>query len=61
MTAHWGVPDPAAFQGAEDEQRKPFYQVALMLRRRIELFLDLPLATLDPMTLQATLKEIGQR
>ena len=61
MTAHWGVPDPAAFQGSEDEQRKQFYQVALMLRRRIELFLNLPMATLDTMTLQAKLKEIGQR
>jgi protein-tyrosine-phosphatase len=61
MTAHWGVPDPAAFQGTQDEQRKQFHQVALMLRRRIELFINLPMTTLDKMTLQAKLKEIGQR
>jgi len=38
MTAHWGVPDPAAVQGTQEEQRKQFRTAALMLRRRIELF-----------------------
>lgn len=61
ITAHWGVEDPAAFQGTEEGQRQKFRQVALMLRRRIELFVSLPLAVLDRMTIQATLKEIGQR
>src|SRR5919197_5333073 len=42
MTAHWGVEDPAAFHGTEDEQRKKFLEVALMLRRRIELLINLP-------------------
>ena len=60
MTAHWGVEDPAAFQGTEDAQRQKFHEVALMLRQRIERFLRLPLATLDRMTMQAKLKEIGQ-
>ena len=60
MTAHWGVEDPAAFQGTEDAQRQKFHEVALMLRQRIECFLRLPLATLDRMTMQAKLKEIGQ-
>ena len=60
MTAHWGVEDPAAFQGTEDAQRQKFRQVALMLRRRIELFLSLPLATLDAMAIQAKLQAIGQ-
>ena len=60
MTAHWGVEDPAAFQGTEDAQRQKFHQVALTLRRRIEQFLRLPGATLDRMTMQATLQEIGQ-
>jgi len=55
-----GVEDPAAFDGTEDDKRKKFHQVALMLRRRIELFLRLPLAKLDTMTLQARLKDIGQ-
>ena len=60
MTAHWGVEDPAAFQGTEDEQRAKFREVALILRRRIALLLRLPLATLDAMTIQAKLQEIGQ-
>jgi arsenate reductase len=53
LTAHWGVEDPAAFQGTEEEQRKKFLEVALMLRRRIELFINLPTATLSRMTTQA--------
>ena len=60
MTAHWGVEDPAAFQGTKDAQRQKFREVALMLRQRIERFLSLPLATLDRMAMQAILKEIGQ-
>ena len=60
VIAHWGVEDPAAFQGSEDAQRQKFRDVALILRRRIEQFLSLPLATLDRMTMQAKLKEIGQ-
>ena len=53
LTAHWGVEDPAAFQGTEEEQRKKFLEVALMLRRHIELFINLPTATLARMTTQA--------
>ena len=60
MTAHWGVEDPAAFQGTEDAQRQKFHEVALMLRQRIERLLRLPLATLDRMTMHAKLQEIGQ-
>jgi protein-tyrosine-phosphatase len=60
MTAHWGVPDPAVFQGTEAEKRAFFRQVTLLLRRRIELFINLPIAQLDAMTLQAQLKDIGQ-
>ena len=61
ITAHWGVEDPAAFQGTEDAQRAKFREVALVLRRRIEQFLCLPLATLDRRTMQAKLQEIGQQ
>jgi protein-tyrosine-phosphatase len=61
ITAHWGVEDPAAFRGTEEDQRQKFRHVALMLRRRLKLFLSVPLATLDRMTIQATLKDIGQR
>jgi arsenate reductase len=60
ITVHWGVEDPAAFQGSEEEQRQKFRDVALILRRRTEQFLSLPLATLDRMTMQAKLQEIGQ-
>jgi arsenate reductase len=61
ITANWGVEDPAAFHGTEADQRQKFHHVALMLRQRIEQFRRLPLATLDRMTIQATLKDIGQR
>jgi arsenate reductase len=61
ITAHWGVEDPAAFQGTEDAQHVKFREVALILRRRIEQFLCLPLATLDRRTMQAKLQEIGQQ
>jgi arsenate reductase (thioredoxin) len=60
ITAHWGVEDPAAFQGTEAEQRAKFREVALSLRRRIALLLRVPLATLDAMTIQTKLQEIGQ-
>jgi len=60
ITAHWGVEDPAAFQGTEDAQRQKFHEVALTLRQRIACLLRLPLATLDRMTMHAKLKEIGQ-
>jgi arsenate reductase (thioredoxin) len=53
MTAHWGVEDPAAFVGTEEEQRQKFLEVALLLRRRIELFINLPTATLSNMTMRA--------
>ena len=51
MTAHWGVEDPAALRGTEEDQRQKFRHVALMLRQRIEVFLSLPLTTLDRMTI----------
>jgi arsenate reductase len=60
MTAHWGVEDPAVFEGSDDEQRDLFRRVAQILRRRIELFLSLPLASLDAMALQRKLAEIGK-
>jgi arsenate reductase len=60
MTAHWGVEDPATFQGTEDAQRQKFREVALLLRQRIERFLSLPLGTLDTTTMHTKLQEIGQ-
>lgn len=61
MTAHWGVPDPAAVQGAEAQIAAAFSETARMLGNRIRIFLNLPLASLDKMSLQAKLRETGQR
>lgn len=60
MTAHWGVEDPAAHEGTEEERLKAFHDAARMLKRRIELFLSLPLDRLDAMSLQTELRGIGQ-
>lgn len=61
VTAHWGVPDPAAAEGTEERQRKAFLNAALTLKRRIELFLSLPLQRLDAMSLQRELRDIGRQ
>jgi arsenate reductase len=61
MTAHWGVPDPAAAQGSEIARRAAFRHAFAALENRIEIFLSLPLASLDRMTLQARLDAIGRK
>lgn len=61
MTAHWGVPDPAAFQGTDEEKTKVFWDAAVILKRRIDLMLSLPLASLDKMSIQREIKDIGTR
>lgn len=61
MTAHWGIPDPAAVEGSEVERRAAFRQAYAALENRIRLFLSLPLASLDRMTLQNRLRAIGQQ
>lgn len=60
MTAHWGVEDPAAFEGLAALKRAEFQRVANMLRRRIELFVNLPMASIQTLALQARLDEIGR-
>ena len=60
MTAHWGVPDPAAVQGSDDEKAIAFMAAAVTLKRRIELMLALPIQTLDSMAIHHELKQIGQ-
>jgi arsenate reductase len=60
MTAHWGVPDPAAVTGTVEEQRKAFRDAFLVLRRRIELFASLPLDKLSGLALQERVREIGK-
>jgi arsenate reductase len=60
MTAHWGIPDPAAADGSPAEAALAFKDAYRMLMRRIELFTALPLASLDRLTLQSRLKDIGR-
>lgn len=60
MTAHWGVPDPAAVTGTPGEIALAFSDAYRMLRRRIEVFAALPLQALDRLTVQARLREIGR-
>ncbi len=59
ISAHWGVADPAAIEGADEAKRRAFKDAASTLRKRIELFVSLPTTTLDRMGLQAKLAEIG--
>jgi len=59
MTAHWGVPDPAAVQGTREEVERAFHNAFVMLDRRISLFVSLPLATLDSLALQREIDGIG--
>lgn len=59
MTAHWGVEDPAAFVAPPDKQRRLFRAVYGMLENRIKIFTSLPMGSLDKLTLQSRLQEIG--
>src|SRR5882762_11183091 len=60
MTAHWGVPDPAAATGSEAEVRLAFADTFRMLSNRISIFVSLPLRSLDKLTLQRQLDSIGK-
>ena len=60
MTAHWGVPDPAAVQGTDDEKRRAFLNAFTVLNRRISLFTSLPLHKLDAVALKEKLGAIGR-
>jgi arsenate reductase len=60
MTAHWGLPDPAAVQGSEAQREKAFFDAFVALRRRIELMLALPIEALDRLSLQGKLSDIGK-
>lgn len=60
MTAHWGLPDPAAATGTDAVKLQAFNDTAVALKRRIELMLSLPLASLDMMSLQKAVRDIGQ-
>ena len=60
MTAHWGVPDPAAAEGSETKIAQAFRDAFMALQRRIELFANLPVPSLDRMSLKKRLDEIGR-
>ena len=61
MTAHWGVPDPAAVEGSAEARAKAFRDAFFLLDRRISLFISLPLATLDRLSLKKHITEIGTK
>lgn len=60
ITAHWGVPDPAAVQGTDEARRRAFRETLITLRRRIEEFASLPLDKLRGLALQERLDQIGR-
>ena len=59
-TAHWGIPDPAAVKGSEEEIQRAFREAFINLDRRITLFLDLPLGSIDNFALNRELDNIGR-
>lgn len=61
MTAHWGVADPAPVEGNEAQKSKAFWDTAVILKRRIELMLALPLSSLGALAIQREIKDIGTR
>jgi arsenate reductase len=61
MTAHWGIPDPAAVRGSEEDRAQAFREAFISLDRRVSLFLSLPLSTLDEMSLRKELNKIGKQ
>ena len=61
ISAHWGVEDPAAVEGADEEKRKAFVKAFAVLQRRISLFASLQLDQLDRFSLQTKLRDIGKQ
>ena len=60
VTAHWGVPDPAAVEGTEDQRRQAFRDVCRQLEARIKLFIALPIDKLDRLSLTRRADDIGR-
>ncbi len=60
VTAHWGVPDPVAVEGTEEARQRAFQSAWMILRRRVELLLALPVEKLDRMSIRQALRAIGQ-
>ena len=61
MTAHWGVPDPAAVTGSPEQIERAFRDAFMILERRITLFLSVPLSTLGQIAIQREIDRIGQQ
>ena len=59
MTAHWGLPDPAAVEGSDAQKALAFADTYRAMRRRLQAFCALPLATIDALSLRSSLRDIG--
>lgn len=57
--AHWGVPDPSRIEGSDEDKRRAFLQTFVQLKKRIELFVNLPFEKLDAMAMQKAMQTIG--
>jgi arsenate reductase len=61
VTAHWGFPDPAAVVGTDEVKRAAFALTLRQIRNRVQLFLSLPLETLDRMAIESRMRELGKQ
>ena len=61
MTAHWGIPDPAAVAGTPEQIERAFRDAFVVLDRRIGLFLSLPFSSLDQLALKKSVEQIGKQ
>lgn len=61
VTAHWGLPDPAAVQGTDKEIERAYRDAFLTLERRISMFLSLPLDTIDQLAIKKDIDKIGRQ
>jgi arsenate reductase len=61
VTAHWGFPDPAAVVGTDEQKRAAFAQTLRQIRNRVQLFLSLPLETLDRMATENRMRDLGKQ
>lgn len=61
ITAHWGVPDPAAIEGTDERKQQAVRDAAISLKRRIDLFLSLPISKLDKVALNEAVRDIGHQ
>ena len=60
MTAHWGIEDPAAIEGSDEDKREAFSRAYTQLNRRLSIFVSLPMEKLDNLTLKSNLEDIGR-